>query len=121
MILSSRRQRVWVYGAPCDMRKSYDTLSALVVSQMKRELLSGELFVFVGKRRKRAKVLYWDGTGLCVLQKRLEQGRFAALWSSVASAVELSPNELALLLEGSQMVGKIRLSPEPFTLVRAAA
>lgn len=121
MILSTRRQRVWVYGAPCDMRKSFDTLSALVIGQMKRELLSGELFVFVGKRRKRAKVLYWDGTGLCVLSKRLEQGRFAALWQADGASVELSPNELALLLEGSEAVGRMRLSPAPFALIRAAA
>jgi transposase len=103
------------------MRKSFDTLSALVLNEMKRELLSGELFVFVGKRRTRAKVLYWDGTGLCVLAKRLEQGRFAAVWRDDRANVELSPNELALLLEGSEVVGRMRLSPAPLELVPAAA
>lgn len=120
MMMSARRQQVWVYGQPCDMRKSFDTLSALVVGAMSRELLSGEYFVFVGKRRKRAKVLYWDGTGLCLFSKRLEQGRFASLWADDRASVELSPNELALLLEGSDAVGRMRLSPAPMVLLKTA-
>ncbi len=51
------------YGEPCDMRKSFDTLSAMVANQLKRDLMSADLFIFVGKDRKRAKVLYFDGTG----------------------------------------------------------
>jgi transposase len=43
-------------------------------------VLSGDLFLFVSKNRRRARVLYWDGTGLCVFAKRLEKGRFAAPW-----------------------------------------
>jgi transposase len=62
------------------MRKRYDGLQALVVSEMKADPLSGDLFLFTNRRRTRAKVLLWDGTGLCLYQKRLERGRFAPLW-----------------------------------------
>ncbi len=80
MIGLSRRVRVFAYTRPVDMRKQYDGLYALVVAELKADPLSGELFLFTNRRRTRAKVLLWDGTGLCVYQKRLERGRFACLW-----------------------------------------
>ena len=61
------------------MRKSFNTLSALVV-ELGREVLSGHFFLFVSRDRKWAKVLFFDGTGLCLLAKRLEKGRFAAVY-----------------------------------------
>jgi transposase len=67
----TRQVSVFALATPTDMRKSYDTLAALVTGELGRNVLSGDVFVFVGKTRRRAKVLYWDGTGLCVLQKRL--------------------------------------------------
>jgi transposase len=97
------------------MRKSFDTLSALVRSVLGRDVLSGEVFVFVGKTRRRAKVLYWDGTGLCLFSKRLEKGRFAAPWEGGREgALRWTMSELSLFLEGSELVGRIRLSPEPW-------
>jgi hypothetical protein len=59
-----------VHRAPVDMRQSFDTLSALVRSGFGAEVLGGDVFVFVGRRRRNAKVLYWDGTGLVVLRDR---------------------------------------------------
>jgi hypothetical protein len=64
---SLRHVRVFVYREPVDMRKAYDTLAALVEGPMNKRLLSGDIFVFIGRRRKRAKALYFDGTGLCLL------------------------------------------------------
>lgn len=114
MIGSTRRVAVHAYGAPCDMRKSFDTLAAIAVQQMRQELLSGDVFLFVGKDRKRAKALFWDGTGLCVYAKRLEQGRFAAPWQRGGSTVRMTMSELALFLEGSELIGKQPLSPAPY-------
>ncbi len=115
MIGSTRRLTVHAFGAPCDMRKSFDTLSALVVEQMRLELLSGDVFLFVGRDRKRAKALFWDGTGLCVYAKRLEKGRFAAPWKRAdGPVVKLTMSELALFLEGSELIGKQPLSPAPY-------
>jgi transposase len=107
------RGRIFVYRAPCDMRKHYDTLWGMVVQVMKYDVLAGDVFVFIGKTRKRAKVLWWDGTGLCILCKRMDKGQFFAPWNCPGDgALELSRTELSLLLEGSEWVGKIKLRPE---------
>lgn len=79
---------------------------------MGHEVAAGDVFVFVGRGRRRAKVLWFDGTGLCLLAKRLEKGRFAALWEKR----ELTSSELVLFLEGSEAVGRIALSPPQFDL-----
>lgn len=101
------------------MRKSFDSLSLLVTQGLGRDVLSGDLFLFVSRNRRRAKVLYWDGTGLCVFAKRLEKGRFVALWDrNDGKELRLTVSELALLLEGSEAVGRIPLSPTPFSLQR---
>lgn len=96
----------YAYGEPCDMRKSFNTLSALVEGQMKLEPLTCDLFLFVSRNRKRAKVFYFDGTGLCILAKRLEQGRFAAVWKrhKGTAQLELTMSELSLFIEGSEML-----------------
>ena len=104
--------RVFAHAAPTDLRKGFDGLSALVAEHLGREATSGDWYLFVSRDRVRAKVLWWDGTGLCVYAKRLEQGRFAALWGRVRDGqVELSSAELALFLEGCREVGRRRLSP----------
>ena len=69
--------------------------------------------LFVNATRKRAKVLLWDGTGLCICAKRLEQGGFTCLWRDTR-VVRLTMSELQLFLEGSTLVGRIALSPAPF-------
>ena len=112
MIGSSRRLRVFAYGTPVDMRKGFEGLSALVRGGLGRDPLTGELFLFVNAQRKRAKVLHWDGTGLCLYAKRLERrGRFACLWKNSGRAVEMTVTELTLFLEGSDLVGRVALSP----------
>ena len=114
MIGLSRRVRVFAYTRPVDMRKQYDGLYALVVAELKADPLSGDLFLFTNRRRTRAKVRLWDGTGLCLYQKRIEQGRFAPLWRrGEEESVEMTLSELALFLEGSTLAGALRLSPPP--------
>ena len=118
MIGSTRRVTVWAHAAPVDMRKAFDALSAIVAGAMRKELLSGDVFLFVSKNRKRAKALLWDGTGLCLYAKRLEKGHFTALWRSEGEASEplkMTMSELALFLEGSELAGKVALSPTPFS------
>ena len=99
---------VFLYDAPCDMRKSFNTLSQLVEVDMKRDLLEGDLFLFVARNRRRAKVLYFDGTGLCLFAKRIDQGLFPAPWKM--SKHQLSLSELALFIEGAEAVRR-KLSP----------
>ncbi len=114
MIGSTRVLRVFAYRQPADMRKGFDGLYGLVVSRMGRDPLAGEIFLFVSGDRRRAKVLTWDGTGLCLYCKRLEKGRFACLWGE--GTLELTIAELQLFLEGSSLVGKMRMSPEKLCL-----
>lgn len=112
MIGLSRGLSVFAFTEAVDMRKSFNTLSAIVETQMKRDVLTGDLFLFVSADRKRAKVLYFDGTGLCLLSKRLEKGKFVALWKRKREGgMELSLSELALFIEGSDSVGRMTLSP----------
>jgi len=116
VIGSSLSRRVYAYAAPVDMRKGYDGLSAVVREGLARDPLSGDLYLFVSRNRIRAKVLLWDGTGLCVYAKRLEQGRFACLWRRCEGEVlELSSSELQLFLEGCKLIGKMALSPPPLS------
>lgn len=117
MIGSSRQLRVFAYGEPIDMRNGFDGLCALVVNILKHDVLAGDLFLFVNRRRKRAKVLFWDGTGLVIYCKRLERGCFTAPWNkSGKGALEMTTSELALFLEGSVLAGRVPLSPAPFVL-----
>ncbi len=112
MIGSTRALRVFAYTAAADLRKGFDGLQGLVVAELERDPLSGDCFLFLNRARTRAKVLVWDGTGLCIYQKRLEEGRFACLWERRATReMTLTMSELALFLEGSRLVGKISLSP----------
>jgi len=69
--------KVFVALEPCDLRKSFNGLQALVGGRLKEDLKAGGVFVFTNRRRTRLKVLYWDGNGLWVMIKRLEQGTFA--------------------------------------------
>jgi len=117
MIGASPSVRVFAYTEPVDMRKGFDGLFGLVKTHLGREPLSGDLFVFVSRNRKRAKVLLWDGTGLCLYAKRLERGQFANLWSGPGTnQIELTTAELQLFLEGSLLVGKVPVSPQKLCL-----
>lgn len=114
MIRLGPKVRVFAYAKPVDMRKGFEGLFGLATQTLGRQVLDGDLFLFVGRDRRRAKVLYFDGTGLCLLHKRLEQGRFAALWQSGAgTSLVLSLSELQLYLEGCALVGRVALSPPP--------
>jgi transposase len=73
----SRKLRVFVHAGPVDQRKSFFTLSGLI-SESGHDVLAGDVYLFIGKNRKSAKALWFDGTGLVLLAKRLERGTFAA-------------------------------------------
>ena len=99
--------KVFVALDPCDMRAGVNTLHALVADKLKEDSRSGALFVFTNKRRRLIKVLYWDGTGMWLMIKRLEQGTF--FWPRAAqdgqSRLELAPEAFAMLTDGIDMHG----------------
>lgn len=94
--------KVCLATSPCDMRKSFEGLSAIVATQLREDILSRKLFVFSNKSRNRIKLLYWDGSGLWVMAKRLEKGGFK--WpkslQSKDGKMQLKPEVLEMLLSG---------------------
>jgi transposase len=90
------------------MRRSFDTLSRVVHQEMARTVVEGDLFLFVSRDRKRAKVLYFDGTGICLFAKRMSRAQFPAPWKMKRETLTLS--ELALFIEGAEAV-RSQLSP----------
>jgi transposase len=117
-----RRITVYAHRAPVDMRKGFDSLCALVTEQLAKSPLSGDVYLFVSRDRIRTKVLHFDGTGLCLYIKRLERGRFAALWREApAEPVTLTVSELDLFLDGSALVGRVALTPPALTHFSLAA
>ena len=95
------RVRVFLCTSPTDMRKGFDTLAVLVREGLGYDPLSGHLFLFVGRRRDRLKLLYWDRDGYALWYKRLEQGTFRMPVAKPETAsIELKASELAMLLEG---------------------
>ena len=101
MILT-RSLKVCLYTAPCDLRKSFDTLSAIVSDELKEDPCSRKLFVFLNKRANRVKILHWDGSGFWILMKRLEQGTFTKPITTAGSLPKLAlkPEALDMLLNG---------------------
>jgi transposase len=99
--------KVFVGLEPQDMRKSFNTLSILVREHLGREPDDGALYVFSNKRRNLVKILFWDGTGLWVAAKRLEQGRFS--WpkpsKSGQARLQLTPEALCMLTDGIDLRG----------------
>jgi len=116
VIGSTRQVRVYAYREPADMRKSFNTLGALVAQGMGRDVMSGDIFLFISRSRTRAKLIFWDGTGMCLFAKRLGKGRFAAPWARPGDGpLLLTTTELAVLLEGSDLIARMPISPPPFT------
>lgn len=99
--------KVFVALEPCDLRKGFEGLTALVAERLQEELRSGALFVFSNRRHTRLKVLYWDGSGLWLLIKRLEQGTFS--WPRHVEAgvtkLRLAPEAFAMLTDGIELRG----------------
>ncbi len=102
MLLLPRAVRVYVGTEPVNLRKSFDGLSNEVREVLRRDPLSGHVFVFLNRRRTMVKLLLWTRGGFTIVHKRLEQGRFtfAKRMTSEAKSVELDVHELSMLLEG---------------------
>jgi transposase len=91
--------RIWLAAGVTDMRRGFTGLSALVQNVLEENPLSGQIFVFRGRRGDLIKLLWWDGDGLCLLAKRLERGRF--VWPQAQSgSVALTAAQLSMLCEG---------------------
>ena len=99
MLNVSTKVRIFLCTRPTDLRKGFDGLHGLVLEVLRQDPLSGDLFVFLNKRRDRLKLLVWEGDGWMILYKRLERGTFAPPVGQEES-IALSSAQLALLLGG---------------------
>ena len=91
--------RVFVFREYTDMRSGFDRLSMFIREKMNATLVDGDLFLFIGKNRKRLKGLCYDGTGLLLISKRLEQGKFMRLED--LEFEQITVDELDWLIRGS--------------------
>jgi len=101
MISLSGGLKIYLALEPCDLRKSFDGLYAVAEEKLRENPQNGALIVFINRRHNRIKALYFDGTGLWVLAKRLESGTFA--WPKAPqgkSKLKLTPEALTLLTNG---------------------
>src|SRR5580693_3081039 len=93
--------RYFLYNGNTDMRKGYDSLSGLVNSAMQCNVLGGDFFIFISKRRNQVKLLHWDGDGFALYCKRLERGTFEMPAASPEeSTITVSWSQLMLILQG---------------------
>ncbi len=99
MFLPEQHLRVFVYGQPTDMRKSFRGLRALTQRELGEDPLSGAIFVFINRRGNYLKALYFDRSGFYIWSKRLQQGCFARNPQGVCKR-EIDYTRLKLLLEG---------------------
>lgn len=103
-----------LYRVPTDMRKSFDGLMGLVQSKLKRNPVSGEVFVFINKRRDRIKLLHWEAGGFVLYYKRLEQGTLE-LPAIEAESCQITWPQLMMIIEGISLKDirkRVRFSTE---------
>ena len=98
MLWRGETRKVFAYGEPLDLRRSFDGLLSVAGNELEEDILSGAMFVFVNRKRTLLKIVFWDRTGWCVLAKRLERATFELGGCGVKRS--LSSRELELLLDG---------------------
>jgi len=97
-----------LYRGSCDMRKSFNGLSGLVRSELGREPTSGEVFIFINRRRTHIKLLHWQSGGYVLYYKRLEQGTFP-MPGIEAHQTRIRWSELVMMIEGIRVERSVQL------------
>ena len=111
MISFNRRTKIFVCKDPTDMRASYDTLFSKAKSVLNQDPFSGHLFLFINGKRTTIKCLYYDGTGLVIISKRMERGLFSRINPFYRGEIILTAAEFALYFEGADLEKRFIDSP----------
>ena len=99
MIEPPSNTQIWLAAGVTDLRRGFHGLSALVQTQLEKSPMSGQVFIFRGRRGDLVKLIWFDGDGLCLFCKRLERGKF--VWPQTKEGVvSLTRAQLSMLLEG---------------------
>ena len=99
MIALPSHTQIWIAAGVTDLRRGFAGLSALVQTELEKSPMSGQVFIFRGRRGDLVKLIWFDGDGLCLFQKRLERGKF--VWpQATEGGVSLTRAQLSMLLEG---------------------
>lgn len=115
MIAFNRRTKIFISKEPTDMRASYDTLFLRAKDKIGQDPFSGHLFVFMNARRTACKCLFYDGTGLVLICKRLEKGGlFTKLNPHLKGDIVFTPAEFSLFFEGADLTKRFVESPRAF-------
>lgn len=111
MIALNRRTKIFVCKDPTDMRASYDSLFGRVKTVLQKDPFSGHLFLFINRHRTSVKCLYYDGTGLVIISKRLERGSFSKINPFYRGDIVLTEAEFGLFFEGANLEKRFIESP----------
>jgi len=111
MIAMNRRTKIFISKEATDMRSSYDSLFSKVKDILQDDPMSGHLFVFINSRRTCCKCLYYDGTGLVIVSKRLERSLFCKINPYHSGKIVLTQAEFNLFFEGSDLNKRFIESP----------
>ena len=111
MIALNRRTKIYVCKEPTDMRASYDSLFARAKTVLQKDPFSGHLFLFINRARTSCKCLYYDGTGLVIISKRLEAGTFSQINPFYKEEIVLTEAEFGLFFEGADLKKRFIDSP----------
>ncbi len=111
MIALNRRTKIFVSKEPTDMRASYDSLFAKVKKVLEKDPFSGHMFLFINAKRTSIKCLYYDGTGLVIICKRMEKGTFSKINPYFRKEIVLTQAEFNLFFEGTNLEKRFIESP----------
>lgn len=111
MIALNRRTKIFVCKEATDMRASYDSLFTRVKAVLQKDPFSGHLFLFINRARTSCKCLYYDGTGLVIISKRLEAGTFSQINPFYKDEIVLTEAEFGLFFEGADLKKRFIDSP----------
>lgn len=107
----NRRTKIFISKEPADMRASYDSLFLKVKALLEEDPMSGHLFVFINSKRTCCKCLYYDGTGIVIVSKRLEKSLFCKINPYRQGKITLTQAEFSLFFEGADLNKRFIESP----------
>jgi hypothetical protein len=110
VFLDPRTRRVFLFTAVVDCRRAHNGLSQIVTHEMKGDLLSGDIFVFVSRDRKTAKCLFWNSVGLCLVHQRMEKARVMS-FDGLPAIREVTAHDFTMILGGAKVTLTVSIKP----------